>query len=267
MQKKIIFSDIDGTLYCHDFKISLETIDYIKKNKDNFILVLNTGNPLASRIFQVAKNLEIRYIISSNGALFSDLESGNHTLINGSISLKEQKFLFEIAKNLDLQLNFWNTEKYFSFNAKTKYFSFFIYPHLQGEKEVIFTDSYQENVVKLELIGPKAKLDQAYDLLEKNQELEAVFIKNLSIEITKKNTNKGKAVEFVSKIFQSDLDNVMTIGDSGNDLSMLKITKFSYAMANASKKVKETARFHTSACNQDGLIYAIKDFLYRKKFD
>ncbi|ATP59802.1 Cof-type HAD-IIB family hydrolase [Mesomycoplasma dispar] len=267
MNKKLIFSDIDGTLYCADFKVSEQTTDYIKKNKDKFILVLNTGNPLSSRIRQVAKNLEIRYVITSNGALFSDLEIENHQLINGSISTESQKYVFEIAKNLDMQLNFWNQEKYFSFNTKREYFSFFNYPHLDPENEVHFTDSFQENVIKLELIGSPAQIEKAYKLLEKDQDLEVVFLKNLSLEISKKNTNKGNAVEFVSNALNYKIDEVMTIGDSPNDVSMLERTKFSYAMANGYEAVKKTANFHTSACDQEGLIYAIKDFLYRTKFN
>lgn len=267
MKKKLIFSDIDGTLYCSDFEISRETNEYIKKNKDNFILVLNTGNPLSSRIYQVAKSLEIKYLITSNGALFSDLESENHQLINGTISIESQKFVFEIAKKLDMQLNFWNKEKYFSFNTKPQYWTFFSYPHLNPEKEVIFTDSVQENVIKLELIGTQSQIEKAYKILEKNQDLEAILIKNLSIEISKKGTNKGNAIEFVCKLFGYEQNEVMTIGDSANDLSMLERTKFSYAMANSNDLVKKVAKLNTSACDQDGLIYAIKDYLYRKKFD
>ncbi|MEG7280064.1 HAD family hydrolase [Mesomycoplasma ovipneumoniae] len=267
MVKKLIFSDIDGTLYCGDFSVDKETIDFLKNNKDNFTLILNTGNPLGSRILQTAKLLEIRYVLTSNGALFSDLKEDKHTLIHGPISQKSQEFVFKIARDLDMQLNFWTSQKYFSFNFKEQNYSYFNYPLLDPENEVFFTDSPQKDVIKLELIGPSQALEKAYKLLEEDGDLEGVLINNISIEIGKKGTNKGSAVEFVAKSFGIDVQKTMTIGDSPNDISMLEKTNFSYAMANGYEIVKKTAKLNTSACDQQGLVYAIKDFLYRTKFD
>ncbi|MBG0730859.1 Cof-type HAD-IIB family hydrolase [Mycoplasma sp. 'Moose RK'] len=264
--KKLVFSDIDGTLYCANFQISEETASFIKENKDKLILVLNTGNPLASRIKKLAKTLEIRYLLTSNGALFSDLELNSHQLVNGEIDFESQKQIFAIAKNLDLQLNFWNQSHYFAFNAKKENNGFFDYPHLEGEKEVIFTDSYQKNIIKMELIGEQHKLEKALKKLGENPNLESILIKNLSIEISKKGTNKGNGLQFVSAFFGFNHDEVMAIGDSPNDISMLNVAGFSYAMANGSFSVKKVAKFHTSSCNQEGVVMAIRDFFYRTKF-
>lgn len=56
----------------------------------------------------------------------------------------------------------------------------------------------------------------------------------------------------------------MAVGDSENDISMLSLVGYSYAMANSNKYVKIFAKYHTSAFDQEGVVMAIKDFLYRK---
>ncbi|CRH45557.1 Sugar phosphatase SupH [Chlamydia trachomatis] len=61
------------------------------------------------------------------------------------------------------------------------------------------------------------------------------------------------------------LNEVMTIGDSNNDTPMLKLTNYSYAMANATKEPLSIARFFTSDVSQNGLGEAILDYLYRLK--
>ncbi|WP_434337139.1 Cof-type HAD-IIB family hydrolase [Mesomycoplasma conjunctivae] len=265
-KKKLVFSDIDGTLYCKDFKLDKETIDYIRKiQKDDVIVILNTGNSLASRIWKIAADLDLRYVITSNGGLFSDLKEDKHTIISGVFDYQSQQFLLDLAKKYDLQCNFWNSKNFFSFNPKAEYQNSYNYP-LLDTNEVIFTDSVQENIIKMELFGEE-KLDMIYQLIKDNPKLKAVRVKGVNIEISPPGGSKGVALAYVCKHFAIDVDKVMTVGDSENDIEMLEATPYSYAMANAKPLIKKIAKLHTSACNQQGVIMAIKDFLYRSKND
>jgi hydroxymethylpyrimidine pyrophosphatase-like HAD family hydrolase len=53
----------------------------------------------------------------------------------------------------------------------------------------------------------------------------------------------------------------MTLGDYYNDIDMLKMAHYSYAMANAPTGVKEHARFIARSNNEDGVIKAIKEIV------
>lgn len=59
----------------------------------------------------------------------------------------------------------------------------------------------------------------------------------------------------------------MAIGDSENDISMMKVAGFSYAMDNAKLAVKKVAKYYTSDVLQDGLGEAIRDYIFRTRFD
>ena len=53
----------------------------------------------------------------------------------------------------------------------------------------------------------------------------------------------------------------MTIGDSGNDAEMLRMTDFSFAMGNASDAIKAIARYRTDDNNHQGALNVIQAVL------
>ena len=72
----------------------------------------------------------------------------------------------------------------------------------------------------------------------------------------------------LENVYQNDditTNDIMTIGDSNNDLAMLKLANYSYAMASASKDALNSAHYFTSSVEQNGLGEAIIDYLYRYK--
>ncbi|MBJ3813998.1 HAD family hydrolase [Shimwellia pseudoproteus] len=56
----------------------------------------------------------------------------------------------------------------------------------------------------------------------------------------------------------------VAIGDSGNDIEMLKLVGYPVAMANAVEQVKDIARIETRSNNHDGVLRVIDDVLNRR---
>ncbi|MGC7322334.1 HAD hydrolase family protein, partial [Mycobacteroides abscessus subsp. massiliense] len=54
---------------------------------------------------------------------------------------------------------------------------------------------------------------------------------------------------------------VMAIGDSGNDVSMLQYAGFSVAMGNADAQLRSSADYITGTNDEDGAAYAIEKFV------
>ena len=76
------------------------------------------------------------------------------------------------------------------------------------------------------------------ELKEKCPNLEIVSSWNDNFEIMKKGSSKGEAVQYLAKYLGLDKNEVMCIGDSENDLSMIKFAGIGVAMGNAIDKVK-----------------------------
>ena len=70
-------------------------------------------------------------------------------------------------------------------------------------------------------------------------------------------TTKGTAVEALAKHWGLSPDEVMTLGDSENDLSMLRFAGAGVAMGNSKPNIKEVARYETTDNNHQGVAKAI----------
>jgi len=61
------------------------------------------------------------------------------------------------------------------------------------------------------------------------------------------------------------LDNeVVTFGDGGNDIEMLRQAGFGFAMANAPDKIKKIAPYQTEHCNEQGVLNVIDKVLNKQ---
>ena len=56
----------------------------------------------------------------------------------------------------------------------------------------------------------------------------------------------------------------MVFGDYNNDLEMLELAYFSYAMENAHPNVKKAARFQTNSNNEEGVEMILEQLLSAK---
>ena len=71
-----------------------------------------------------------------------------------------------------------------------------------------------------------------------------------NIEITSGKTDKGLAILEYCRLKHIREDEVVVIGDSGNDIAMLKRFENSYAMGNADAETKKAAR-HVALSNSE----------------
>ena len=62
-----------------------------------------------------------------------------------------------------------------------------------------------------------------------------------NVEINHKGVHKGYALEKLAKHLGFDMDAVMAIGDSDNDLAMLRMAGLGVAMANAEPHIRAAA--------------------------
>ena len=90
--------------------------------------------------------------------------------------------------------------------------------------------------------------ERFYDVLESSEG---------NLEFVLPHTTKGTAVEALANHWGYTPDEVMTIGDSENDLSMIRFASASVAMGNARDNVKAAARYTTTDNNNYGVARAL----------
>lgn len=85
------------------------------------------------------------------------------------------------------------------------------------------------------------------------------------LDVTHPHANKGDVVLALSKELGIPADEIATIGDMPNDVTMFKRSGFSIAMGNASDAVKAQASAVTAGYDDEGFAKAIETFLLPRK--
>ena len=78
-------------------------------------------------------------------------------------------------------------------------------------------------------------------LLEKFDGIEITSSLTSNLEIIKKGINKGFGLKKLCEITGYDLDNIIVVGDSKNDISAFNTAKTKYAVSNACDELKALA--------------------------
>jgi Cof subfamily protein (haloacid dehalogenase superfamily) len=81
------------------------------------------------------------------------------------------------------------------------------------------------------------------------------------LDVTHPDANKGMVVREAARLLGLSLDEVATIGDMPNDMSMLSIAGSGIAMANAGPDVQRVARHVTLSNEHDGFAHAVDTFI------
>jgi hydroxymethylpyrimidine pyrophosphatase-like HAD family hydrolase len=81
-----------------------------------------------------------------------------------------------------------------------------------------------------------------------------------NLEITRAGTNKGIGLHRLAEILGVDPAGTMAIGDSENDLAILKAAGIGVAMGNATDALKAQADYITASNEEDGVACAIERF-------
>ncbi|MBN0919044.1 Cof-type HAD-IIB family hydrolase [[Mycoplasma] gypis] len=271
--KPLIFSDMDGTLYNTSFKVldtTKKDIDFaITKSSENFNPAdfnLATGNPLFERVHNIANYLNARFIIASSGAqIYDNVEK--RMILEKYIDDEVSQKIIAYAQNKKLRLIFFNSQEYFYLNCTPEELVIVKKYHFDTEEGASIVQEYKnqkiEKIAKFEFWNDTEKNPDV--IADLNKIYDNIVVTHGTIEIMPKDISKGQAIEYLLKNFYPahTLADVMAAGDSGNDISMLSICGYSYAMANSQPKVFPYAKYYTSAVEQNGLGEAIIDYLYR----
>jgi len=81
------------------------------------------------------------------------------------------------------------------------------------------------------------------------------------VDISSPNANKGYALELIQKKYNITPEETLVFGDYNNDLEMLALADFSFAMENAHPNVKEVANYSTSSNDDFGVERILEKLL------
>lgn len=272
MKYKMICIDMDGTLLNDDKNISSRNHEALKMAQEKGVkVVVSTG-----RLFTSANNyadaIGIKVpVISSNGAYIREKDR-DEVIYENKLDLDKCKKIIDIAYKYDttVYVNTITSVIATDINGSTEFYRK-INSTLPPDRriEIIIAKNWEEAFSKYKDSIIKCLVStEEYEKLDKIREeiLSAVDVEIASsainnIEIMNKGVSKGRAVEILGLFYNINKEEIICIGDSENDISMLKFAGLGVAMGNADDKVKSIANYVTDTNNNDGVAKVIEKFI------
>ena len=104
-------------------------------------------------------------------------------------------------------------------------------------------------------------MEQYFEFLNSRPGLAAVYSQKDALDIGGSETSKANALRELARLHDLTTDNIISFGDSLNDLAMLKASGVSVAMGNASEPLKEAADIIAPPNRDDGLARVVAELL------
>lgn len=273
---KLICIDMDGTLLNSKHEVSDENKKAIKKAHDRGVnIALCTGRMFLSAKYYADLIGINTPIIASNGAFIKN-GYNDKAIYENPLPKDIAIEIYKIAKKygLTIQFNSWNV-LFMETPASEEHAYVVMNRDLPEEKRVKFIinekldeaiQNYEGNILKAGVIEKAANKDKLWTAKEEikdifRDKLHVVSSGDNNFEITVGSVSKGNAAAFLANMLNIPQEEVMCIGDSENDLSMIKYAGIGVAMGNGLDIVKEAADFITDTNDNSGVGKAIKHFV------
>ena len=94
-------------------------------------------------------------------------------------------------------------------------------------------------------------------MLDRRDEFEQSTSFKENVELNPKGVSKAEGLKVIMELLSLEPSEVAAFGDGGNDYKMLCLTPNSFAVKGAVKEVKECAKYHVAACEEDGVAEAV----------
>lgn len=236
--KKLLASDLDGTLVLKN-EITVENKDAVKKfNNEEEIFIVSTGRPFNGVEFLDKEfAIKIDYYVLLNGALIlnKDKEKVKHEVIDREV----------VEKIMDEHM-----EKNMKISVETGFITYLL---TDGDQlpypNIIRVDSLKEVPEEISLISVYCEgysiedIEKIKDNINAKNDTIIAYRNSEYIDIVPMGCSKGNGVKFVAEEKGVLKENIYTIGDSWNDVTMFEITENSFTFHEVEEGLKENANY------------------------
>lgn len=269
---KLVATDLDGTLLGNDNKVSIQNIKTIKYyNEQGVKFAICTGRTM-SEVYHI-DNIEdvlpyIDNIIYTNGASCIDKNrnmifdiSMNHDdvdLIHSTLS--DMSMMFEVYTDGSVTCNedaFKNYKEYI-----TPDFYKLVEDTRNAVPNILEFSKNAKNGINMLLISflNSFEMKKAYEKV-KNLNYYITFAGKKGLEFNHNSVDKGNGISNLAKKLGILKSEILSIGDSHNDISMRKAVDTLVSTNNAIDELKEISDYITYSNIDDGVHHALKKFL------
>lgn len=256
---KLISLDLDGTLLDPKGRVTDASKTAIARARAAGLrVVINTGRDCHEAAWFAREAGCDTLNASTGGGMVSEVE---RTLRQWDVPEPSGRRAVELCLGWGFDLMVFAGEKTLVSSAYKKYLDRY-YPFPAFHTHAVVTDDPLGYMAehKLPLTKIHGELDPAQYPLDRLAALPGVSLTTSSshdVELVAANANKGTALALIAQQYGIPLEECAAVGDSANDLEVLRAVGTPIAMGNAPENVKAAAARVAPANDQEGVAWAI----------
>jgi Cof subfamily protein (haloacid dehalogenase superfamily) len=282
---KLIAIDLDGTLLSQHIHITQENVLAIRNAQSQGHIVMICSGRAPEDIQEILKKYELSCplagsngtVVQAEGKLLGTVSMNRENIIQIANKLDEKRTPYRIYTNQGIFVpEDWSERVNIDLQGETI--------SMEGLSDEIFRrmteQPQQSDLIKYfqdynELLNTNDLNVQKFFILTLNQQKKSelyTFLSNISgvsttssgqmnLEVMDKDGNKGNALKIVADYYGISMADTVAMGDSFNDIPMLKVAGLSIAMGNADTVVKQLCKAVTLSNEENGVAYAIDQLI------
>ncbi|MDQ2663435.1 MAG: Cof-type HAD-IIB family hydrolase [Candidatus Eremiobacteraeota bacterium] len=261
MRFDLIALDLDGTLLDSREDVSARNRRAIRSALDAGIrIVLVTGRGVDTPI-RISKDLGLNLpVICCHGALTKDF-GANRILGHIPVPLPYAKAMVEYAEREGLSIAIYLDELFYRLDGGKLFMDDMRGPAWREVRT--FGDVLHAAPTFIRFLGAESveAMQREFGDLPLHFKYES-WLDFVECAVTNRDATKQRALARLCADFQIAPEKVLAIGDSRNDVPMLKWAGMGIAMGNALPEVREAVRRVTASNDEDGVALAIERYAF-----
>ena len=272
MSIRMIATDMDGTLLDGQGQLDLPRLTTIfdELDKRDIRFVVATGNEIGRmrKLFGPELTNRITFVVANGARIFegedkivekhwdshlvqgvleyfagrerdyhlvANLQNGPHTLEGTDFPIVDRIMTEERAREFYQQIHFLSD----------------------------FQELDKEAVIKMSIVVDEEQTSSVTQRINQDfaGRLNAVTSGYGAIDLLPRGIHKGWGLRSLMESWKIDADQIMAFGDSENDLEMLELAGYSFAMENGEEKVKRMAKYIAPSNDEAGVLQVLEQYL------
>ncbi|APU11099.1 haloacid dehalogenase [Cellulophaga lytica] len=249
---KMVVTDMDGTLLNSKHEVSEKFFNQFKKLKENNILfVAASGRQYHSIIDKLHSIKDDILVIAENGAI---AKNKNKELLQTGLDNTTITELLNLIDTIDdvYPVLCGKKKAYIASDSeefKEKFKEYY------AEYEVLDSlRNYKDDILKIAIYHFESSENYIYPKVKHLESKLKVKVSGENwLDLSHNDAHKGHALKKLQDMFNISSSETMAFGDFNNDLEMLALADFSFAMANAHPNVTKAANYRTKSNDEFGV--------------
>ena len=260
-QVKLVVTDMDGTLLNDQGKVSKEFYSVFKKLKShNIHFAAASGRQYYSIANKLSPIVDDITIIAENGGI---ARRGQKELL---VTQMDKERVFELITLLrtvkDSYIVLCGKKSSYIETTNETFINLFNEYYARYQQVDDLTAVEDDEFVKIAVYHFESSEEFIYPSVKHLEDELQVKVSGPNwVDLSHPDAHKGHALQLLQEKLGYTPEQTMVFGDYNNDLEMLGLATYSYAMENAHPDVKKVANYSTKSNENNGVEYVLEQLI------